>query len=266
MPNNSIHNSQYSNNLTLVNKNDLPSKIPIAEITEAGNDVTVFVELFVVDGNNGTLEYIMKVFNDRSDAGEKLAPLLAPYADTNAIILAIPRGGVVVGQMIARTLRIPLDIVVTRKIGAPDNEEYAIGAIDIDGTGTFNEKEVVAVDKKWLEETIAKEKKDAQRRITLYRGTREPLELKGKTVIIVDDGIATGLTIKAAIQYVKKVGAEKVVVASPVASKDTAEELAHITETKILTVSPLFSAVGQFYKDFPQISDEEVVSILNETR
>lgn len=204
------------------------------------------------------------MFKNRLDAGEKLAPLLAPYAGTNAIILAIPRGGVVVGQVIARSLKLPLDIVVTRKIGAPGDEEYAIGAIDIDGTGTFNEKEIATVDKKWLEEMIAREKKEAERRFARYRGTREPLDLKGRTVIIVDDGIATGLTVKAAIQYARKMGAEKVVVASPVASKDTAEELSRITETKILMVPPLFFAVGQFYKDFPQISDEDVIAILKE--
>lgn len=201
-------------------------------------------------------------FKDRSDAGKKLATLLTPHVGTDAIILAIPRGGVIVGDMVARTLKLPLDIVVTRKIGAPGNEEYAIGAIDIDGAGTFNEKEVAAVDKKWLEETTAKERGEAERRFALYRGTRGPLELKGKTAIIVDDGIATGLTIKVAIQYVKKLGAERVIVASPVASLETMKELAQMAETKILTASPLFFAVGQFYENFPQVSDEEVMMIL----
>lgn len=205
-------------------------------------------------------------FNDRIDAGEQLAAILTEYAGTNAIILAIPRGGVIVGKTVARALKLPLDIVVTRKIGAPGDKEYAIGAIDIDGTGTFNEKEVATVDKKWLEETIANEKKESNRRFALYRGTRGPLELKGKTVIIVDDGIATGLTIKAAVMYVKKMSAGKVIVASPVASPETAHALAQITETKILFTPHLFFAVGQFYKDFPQVSDEEVIEILTSAR
>lgn len=202
-------------------------------------------------------------FKDRTDAGKQLATSLTEYAGTNAIILAIPRGGVILGKAVASALELPLDIIVTRKIGAPMDSEYAIGAIDIDGDGTWNEKELATVDTEWLKKKITEEKKEAVRRVALYRGVRRSLELKGKTAIIVDDGIATGLTIKAAILYAKKMGAERVIVASPVASPETARALAQIAEVKILVTPPLFFSVGQFYQNFPQVSDEKVTSIIN---
>lgn len=202
-------------------------------------------------------------FKDRSDAGNQLVASLTEYAGTNAIVLAIPRGGVILGKAVASALELPLDIIVTRKIGAPSDSEYAIGAIDIDGDGTWNEKELSTVDTEWLKEKIIEEKKEAVRRVALYRGARRPLEIKGKTAIIVDDGIATGLTIKAAVTYAKKMGAERVIVASPVASPETARSLAQIAEVKILVTPPLFFSVGQFYQNFPQVSDEEVTSIIN---
>lgn len=202
-------------------------------------------------------------FKDRSDAGNQLVASLTEYTGTNAIVLAIPRGGVILGKAVASALKLPLDIIVTRKIGAPGDNEYAIGAIDIDGDGIWNEKELSTVDKEWLNEKITEEKKEAVRRVALYRGVRRPLEIKGKTAIIVDDGIATGLTIKAAIRYAKKMGAEKVIVASPVSSPETAHALAQIAEVKILITPPLFFSVGQFYQNFPQVSDEEVTSIIN---
>lgn len=202
-------------------------------------------------------------FKDRTDAGKQLATSLTEYAGTNAIVLAIPRGGVILGKAVASALKLPLDIIVTRKIGAPGDNEYAIGAIDIDGDGIWNEKEIVTIDKGWLKEKITEEKKEVVRRVALYRGTRRPLEIKGKTAIIVDDGIATGLTIKAAILYAKKMDAEKVIVASPVSSPETAHALAQIAEVKVLVTPPLFFSVGQFYQNFPQVSDEEVTSILN---
>lgn len=201
-------------------------------------------------------------FKDRTEAGKRLAVLLSELKDTNSTILAIPRGGVIVGKEVADSLKLPLDLIVTRKIGAPGNEEYAIGAIDIDGDGVFNEREVATVDKEWVKQKIAEEQEEAARRWSLYRGTRGPLDLKGKTAIIVDDGIATGLTTKAAIRYAKKLGAQKVVVASPVASPEVAHELEGIAEVRILTLPPLFFAVGQFYQDFPQVSDEEVITMM----
>src|SRR3989344_2605378 len=206
----------------------------------------------------------MTIFKDRTEAGKKLAEVLGEFKNTNAVVLALPRGGVAVGAEVAHTLNLPLDIIVTRKIGAPGNSEYAIGAIDIEGNGVFNESETANVDKKWLENEIAKEKKEAERRWKEYRGTRGPLDLANKTAIIVDDGIATGMTMKAAVRYVKKLGAQKIVVAVPVASTDSIQELKKEAEVRTLETPALFFAVGQFYKDFPQVEDTQVKSILRE--
>lgn len=204
----------------------------------------------------------MKIFKNRTEAGQELATLLDDQKGTDAIVLAIPRGGIIVGKEVARALGLPLDIIVTRKIGAPRNEEYAIGAIDMDGEGIFNEQEKARVNPQWLVEKILAEKKEAVRRWNAYRKGRGPLDLRGKTAIIVDDGIATGLTVKAAVQYAKKSGAQKVVIASPVASHETVQELSKDAETKIIATPSLFFAVGQFYQNFPQVSDEEVIAIL----
>jgi len=205
----------------------------------------------------------MTIFKNRTEAGKKLADVLSEFKDTNAIVLALPRGGVVVGAKVAHALNLPLDIIVTRKIGAPGNPEYAIGAIDIEGNGVFNESEKANVDKEWLKEEIAKEKKEAERRWHEYRGARGPLELMNKTAIIVDDGIATGMTMKAAIRYAKASGAHNVVVAVPVAALDSAQTLKTEAEVRTLETPALFFAVGQFYEDFPQITDEEVISTLS---
>ncbi len=202
------------------------------------------------------------IFKDRSEAGKKLSRLLNDFRDMNAIILALPRGGVVVGAEVARALNLPLDIIVTRKIGAPGNSEYAIGAIDIEGNGVFNEAEIANVDKKWLENEVAKEKQEAERRWKEYRGARGPLELTGKTAIIVDDGIATGMTMKAAVRYAKALGAQNVVIAVPVAPMDSVSELQTEAEVRTLETPALFFAVGQFYEDFPQITDKEVILAL----
>lgn len=203
------------------------------------------------------------IFKDRNEAGKKLADRLAEFKGSNAIILALPRGGVVTGAEVARALNLPLDIIVTRKIGAPGNEEYAIGAIDMEGTGVFNESETAYVDKEWLNKEIAKEKQEAERRWREYRGTRGPLELAGKTAIIVDDGIATGMTMKAAVRYAKKLGVQNVIVAVPVAPLSTVAELKQEVDVRTLETPVLFFAVGQFYENFPQISDQEVVNLLS---
>lgn len=204
----------------------------------------------------------MEVFKDRTDAGKKLADKLADLKDANAIVLGLPRGGVVVAREVASALALPLDIIVTRKIGAPGNPEYAIGAIDIDGNGVFNESETASVDKAWLDKEVEKEKQEAARRWREYRGTRGPLELAGKTAIIVDDGIATGLTVKAAVRYAKKLGATKTIVAVPIAPPSVVKELARESEIRTLATPEFFWAVGQFYEDFPQTTDEEVVALL----
>lgn len=205
---------------------------------------------------------IMIVFNNRTEAGKKLADILSDLRGTDAIVLALPRGGVVVANEVAHELGLPLDIIVTRKIGAPGNDEYAIGAIDLDGEGVWNEAERSQVDKAWLAKKIESEKKEAERRWHAYRGTRGTLELKGKTAIIVDDGIATGLTMRAAVAYVKRKGAQKVIVAVPVSAEDSLRAIKKEAELRVIETPVLFFAVGEWYEEFPQISDNEVISAL----
>ncbi|MBI5401183.1 MAG: phosphoribosyl transferase [Candidatus Yonathbacteria bacterium] len=205
------------------------------------------------------------IFKNRSEAGKKLAHLLEDMRGTNAIILALPRGGVIVAKELASALNLPLDIIVTRKIGAPGNDEYAIGAIDIDGEGVWSEFERAQVDRTWLAKKIESEKKEAERRWQKYRGTRSPFDLHGKTAIIVDDGIATGLTMRAAVAYAKRKGAQKVVVAVPVAAADSARNLKTEADVRILETPVFFSAVGEWYEEFPQTEDNEVISALAPT-
>lgn len=213
---------------------------------------------------------LASLFKDRQEAGQKLAKILEDFStkgltkdDLSVIVLTLPRGGVVVGAEVAKVLHLPLDIVVTRKIGAPGNEEYAIGAIDVEGNGIWNESEIENIDKEWLNVQIAKEKKEAERRLALYREKRGALMLKDKTVILVDDGIATGLTMKVAIGYIKKLGAQKIMVASPVAAKEAIDDIKkEVDDVRVLKIPPLFFAIGQFYENFPQVEDEEVIGIM----
>lgn len=204
----------------------------------------------------------MVIFKNRTEAGKKLAVLLADLKGTDAIVLALPRGGIIVAKEVARELGLPLDIIVTRKIGSPGNDEYAIGAIDLDGEGVWNEAERSQVDKAWLAKKIDSEKKEAVRRWHTYRGSRGPLELKGRTAIIVDDGIATGLTMRAAIAYAKRKEAQKVIVAVPVSAEDSLRMLEKDAEVRAIEAPVFFFAVGEWYEDFPQVSDEEVINTL----
>lgn len=207
------------------------------------------------------------IFKDRQEAGQKLARILEDFKDKNAIVLALPRGGVVVGAEIARSLGLPLDIVVTRKIGSPESEEYAIGAIDVDGDGVWSETEIENINKEWLKSQVEKERQEAQRRLSLYRQGRAFLDIKDKIAILVDDGMATGLTMKAAIKYVKKLGGQKIIVVSPAATKEVIEEIKkEADEVRVLEVSEFFWAIGQFYIDFPQVEDDEVISILKKSQ
>lgn len=207
------------------------------------------------------------LFQNRAQAGQKLATALEKFKNTaNTVILALPRGGVVVGYEVARKLNLPLDIVVPRKIGAPGNPEFAIGAITEQGVGVFDEMTVGAygITESYLQNEIKKEKIEAERRLKLYRGERPPLNLKNKTAIIVDDGLATGLTMRAAIKTVKKMGATKIIVAVPVTPPDTAELIKKEVDEMIYLDAPaFFGAVGEFYDEFAQTTDEEVIDLLH---
>ncbi len=208
----------------------------------------------------------MNYFLNRKDAGQKLAEALKKYKNAkDALIIALPRGGVVVGFEVAKILNLPLDIVVPRKIGAPANPEFAIGAITETGEGIFDEMVIGAygITESYLQNEIKKEKAEAKRRLTLYRGTRPPLDLKNKTAIILDDGLATGLTMRAAVKTAKKLGATKIVVAIPVTSPEAAELVKkEVDELIYLDAPAFFGAVGSFYKEFGQTTDEEVIELL----
>jgi predicted phosphoribosyltransferase len=206
------------------------------------------------------------LFKDRQDAGKKLAEALKKYKNASeTIILALPRGGVVVGFEIAKALNLPLDIMVSRKIGAPGNPEYAIGAITETGDAILNENEIKYIDKEWLKEEIKKEKKEAQRRFMIYRAGSS-LQIKNTTVILVDDGLATGYTMRAAITSIRNRKPAKIIVAIPHGAKDSIEIIRNKADEVVVLYKPIiYWAVGNYYKEFSQTSDEEVIKLLSKT-
>ncbi|TET35401.1 phosphoribosyltransferase [Candidatus Dependentiae bacterium] len=207
-------------------------------------------------------------FVDRQDAGKQLADKLAAYRNHHiAIVIGLPRGGVIPAAEIAKELKLPLDIVVPRKIGAPFNSELAVGAVTQDGQVVWNEKLMksfhLSPDDLDLKETIKKERAESNRRLSLYRRGRPPLVLKDKTVIIVDDGIATGATMRAAIAYAKQQGAAKIIAATPVATVDTLELIApEVDEIVSVKLPKTFLGISAFYDIFGQTSDDEVIEVL----
>jgi putative phosphoribosyl transferase len=210
-------------------------------------------------------------FADRFDAGRKLAENLQRFAGTEPLVLALPRGGVPVAFEVARVLSAELDVILVRKLGAPDHPEYGIGAV-VDGDDpqlVLNEEALAVV--RPSAEYIAAEKQrelaEIERRRKLYLGDRAPVPLKGRTVIVVDDGIATGGTVRAALKALRKAGAGRIVLAVPVAPADTIAKLAgDADEIVCLEAQRRFHAVGLHYDDFRQTSDEEVVKLLAEAR
>ncbi len=212
------------------------------------------------------------MLKDRQEAGIMLAKKLAPYrlpaqaGGTDAVVLGLPRGGVVVAAEISRALQLPLDIVVARKIGHPDNPEYAIGVVDEKGTMILNEEEAAAVDAQWLKDERERQRAEAKRRIETSRGEKNPLELKDKSVNIVDDGIATGLTMRLAVRSVKAHKPRRLIVAVPVAPEGAEGELRIEGADKLITLVPpeeFLGAVGSHYISFPQTTDGEVVTLLH---
>lgn len=202
------------------------------------------------------------MFKDRIDAGKKLAEKLKKYqGKKDAIILALPRGGVVVGEEIARELKLPLDIIVTRKIGFPGQVEYAIGAVGQKSTVLSEAAETV--EKNYLDQEILNQRREIARRLKAYRGNKPELKIKNKTVILVDDGIATGLTMIAAIKEAKLQNPKFIILAVPVASPDTVKKFKKMADELVILKTPeYFSAVGQFYDDFQQVTDKKVMDLL----
>lgn len=204
-------------------------------------------------------------FKDRKEAGEKLAQVLEKYRGKNAVIYALPRGGVVLGAVIAQQLHLPLDLVIVRKIGHPQNPEYAICAVSEKGSLLCNHRNLYEINQDWLSNEICKEQGEAQRRHRVYLDEKEPIPAAGKVAILVDDGIATGLSMQAAIEEIKNQNPKEIVVAVPIMPRDTAEKLGIPANTVIALDKPqeFLGSVGDYYDHFPQVSDEEVIQYIN---
>lgn len=207
----------------------------------------------------------MTLFRDREDGGRALARALAKYRDADAVVYGLPRGGVVTAKIVAAELRAPLDLVITRKLGHPAQPEYAVGAITEDGEVVLNEGVAAELPADWLEREKAAQLAEARRRRAAYLGDRAPLPVRGKTAILVDDGIATGYTIKAAAQAIRRLGPAWLVVAAPVAPEGVEERLAGFAdEVVVVHAPPDFFAIGQFYRHFAPVDDAEVIALLKE--
>ncbi|TSC68785.1 MAG: hypothetical protein G01um101456_507 [Parcubacteria group bacterium Gr01-1014_56] len=204
------------------------------------------------------------MFYDRKDAGKRLAAALEHYCGEDAVVLALPRGGVVVGYEVAHILGLPLDIVVARKIGHPTNPEYAIGAVDESGVALLNEAEEKAVDQIWLMGEVERQRQEAARRSMLYRGGKKALPISGKIVVIVDDGIATGLTVRLAIAIARAQHPKQIIVAVPVAPLNMVQKIKWEAD-EVITLEPpedFLGAVGSHYEQFAQVEDAEVIRLI----
>jgi len=208
----------------------------------------------------------MRLFADRADAGRQLAAGVAEYArQESTVVLALPRGGVPVGFEVAATLDAPLDVYVVRKLGAPGREELAMGALAGDGTCVVDEElvESLGVTPEELDAAVARESTEIARRERAYRDARPPPELSGKTVIVVDDGLATGATMRAAAIALRRHNPAKLVVAVPVAAPRTCASLAQEVDRVVCAFTPEpFHSVGLYYENFDQIGDDEVRRLL----
>ncbi|WFU47963.1 phosphoribosyltransferase [Sinorhizobium terangae] len=210
-------------------------------------------------------------FADRRDAGRQLAGVLEKYAQSDPLILALPRGGVPVASEIAKALHAPLELVLVRKIRAPGHPEYGIGAV-VDGSDpqfVYNEEAMRTVNPNaaYVEAETRHQLAEIERRREVYQGARSPTPTEGRTVIVVDDGVATGGTVKVAMKALRKAGTGKIILAIPVAESDALEQLKAEADDVICLQTPdTFRTVGRHYIDFDQTSDEEVSRLLDEAR
>ena len=208
-------------------------------------------------------------FHDRADAGRALAEKLEMVVGKapSTTVIGVPRGGVILAEIVAKRLSAGFDIVISRKMGAPGNEELAIGAVMEDGTQYVNRYMVTAlrVPPAYLDEEKARQVAEMQRRMAAYRRPDMPYDIKGKTVILVDDGVATGATVIAAARWVKKQEPSKLLIAVPVAPAQTVESLKHEADVVVALYAPRdFGAVGEFYDEFLPVTDEQVAAIMRE--
>jgi predicted phosphoribosyltransferase len=211
---------------------------------------------------------ITKFFKDRTEAGRFLAQKLETYTNNpNVVVLALPRGGVPVGYEVAKALKAPLDVFVVRKLGLPGYEELAMGAIASGGMRVLNSRVVdyLNIPDETIEAVAARERRELERRERLYRGQRPAVDVRGRTVIIVDDGLATGSTMRAAVRALRRQKPEKIIVAVPVGARETCESFAtQVDTTCVCAITPEpFDGVGLWYRDFEQTTDEEVRQLLS---
>ena len=205
-------------------------------------------------------------FADRREAGERLAEALAGREIAADVVLAIPRGGLPLGRAVADALDAPLDVVVASKIGAPGNPELAIGAAASDGSVWLDEETVanLGVDDEYIDRERKREAENAREKAERYRDGGELPDLAGKRVVVVDDGVATGATAKAALRLVRDAGAARVVLAVPVGPPETVDELRAEADEVVCVATPSpFGAVGRFYRQFDQVTDEEAMAYLD---
>lgn len=205
---------------------------------------------------------------DRRQAGRVLAERLEHLrGDPNLLVLGLPRGGVAVAFEVALALQAPLDIFVVRKLGFPGHEEYALGAIASGGVRVMNPAVIAPVSPEDLAAVVAREQDELVRRELLYRGSRPAIAIEGRTVVLVDDGLATGSTMRAAVLAVRQQKPHRIVVGVPVGAEDTCEMLRRDADEVVCAAMPRpFRAVGLWYEEFPQASDEEVRQLLDESR
>jgi predicted phosphoribosyltransferase len=206
------------------------------------------------------------LFLDRSDAGRRLAERMRKYTDCAAcLVLALPRGGVPVAFEVARILHLPLDVFLVRKLGVPGHEELAMGAIASGGVRVLNEDVVgpLRISPHAIDAAVAREQRELERRESEYRDGRPAPEVAGRTIILIDDGLATGASMKAAVLGLRKSGARRIVVAVPVASPRTCSEISEAADDVICAETPAdFAAVGEWYSDFSQTTDRQVRDLL----
>ncbi|HHF7344103.1 TPA: phosphoribosyltransferase [Legionella feeleii] len=212
----------------------------------------------------------MDKFRDRYEAGKVIATQLKDYANKpDVIVLALPRGGVPVGYEIAKALALPLDVFIVRKLGVPGHEELAMGAIATGGTTIFNEEIIddLHISQSAIELILQSEREELKRREIRYRDNMPPPNLQGKTVILVDDGIATGATMRAAIKAILQHKPASIILAVPVIALSTYNEMSALVDKIIYSMKPLnFYAVGLWYDDFSQTTDSEVSDLLKESK
>ena len=209
------------------------------------------------------------LFRDRADAGRRLAARLVGYRDEGPVVLSLPRGGRPVGLEISRALDAPLDVFIARKLGAPGQPELGIGAVAQGGALVLNERIVRAlgIPEDYLEQAAAEELAEVERRLSLLRGERPEPEIRGRTAILVDDGLATGVTARAAIRALEERKPRRLVLAVPVCAPQTADLLhSEVDNLVCLEYPPDFVAVGLWYEDFEQVTDEEVIELLETAR